>query len=173
MRRASIVRIPNSRIRPRRPYSARASLISWAGRFLSVWSRAVSGCAVAVALVAAGCGGGGNGGGGNGNKPATPAQVTSAFAAEGIQLAVDQYATSREDGVAAFEIAKADDDLMVAVVDNEAKAKEMATQLAYLTGGTGSHPDIVRVENVIVAFGRNTPPKTKAAAERATRRLGE
>jgi hypothetical protein len=133
-----------------------------------VWSRAVLGFFVAVTVVAAGCGGGGGG-----NKLDTQAQVTRAFEAEGIQLVVDQYGTSREDGVAAFEVANADDDLMVAVVDNDAKAKEMATQLAFLTGGTGSHPDIVRAENVIVAFGRNTTPKTKAAAERAMRRLEE
>jgi hypothetical protein len=143
--------------------------VTWADRFRSVWLRAVSGFAVAVTVVAAGCGGGGAG-----NEPDTSAQVTRAFAAEGIRLVVDHDSTSREDGVAAFESANADDDLSVFVVDNNAAAKKMATELAFLSGGTASHPDIVRVDNVIVAYyGRNTTPKTRAGAERATRRLEE
>jgi hypothetical protein len=99
-----------------------------------------------------------------GEAPGTPAQVKRIFAAEGIRLVLNPYGTSREDKLTAFESANEDDDLSVAVATDNATAKKNASDLAALFGAPGGHPDIVRVGNVIVVYGRNTSPKTKAGA---------
>lgn len=135
-------------------------------RLVRVIARIASGLAVAIALGAGGCGGGGE-------TPDTPAQVKRFFAAEGIRLVLDPYATSSEDKVTAFKAANRDDDLSVAVATDNATAKEDASDLAALFGAPGGHPDIVRVGNVMVVYGRNASPKTKAAAERAIERIRE
>jgi hypothetical protein len=131
-----------------------------------VIARTASALAVAIALGAGGCGGGGE-------TPDTPAQVKRFFAAEGIRLVLDPYGTSPEDKVTAFKAANRDDDLSVAVATDNATAKKDASDLAALFGAPGGHPDIVRVGNVIVVYGRNASPKTKAAAERAIERIRE
>ena len=135
-----------------------------------VIARTASAVAIAITLAAGGCGGGGGGGS---EAPDTPAQVKRIFAAEGIRLVLDPYGTSREDKLTAFEAANEDDDLSVAVATDNATAKKTASDLAALFGAPGGHPDIVRVGNVIVVYGRNTSPKTKAAAERAIERIRE
>jgi hypothetical protein len=131
-----------------------------------VIARTASALAIAIALAAGGCGGGGE-------APDTPAQVKRIFAAEGIRLVLDPYGTSREDKLTAFEAANEDHDLSVAVATDNATAKKNASDLAALFGAPGGHADIVRVGNVIVVYGRNTSPKTKAAAERAIERIRE